>query len=435
MIAILAMATLFWILESIPIFATSVLIIGVELVAISDRGFILFRQGSGSPEFGTLLNYQSIMATFASPIIMLFMGGFFLAMAATKYRLDINLARILLRPFGSNPKYILLGLIAITGLLSMFMSNTATTAMMLAILTPVLSALDAEDTGRTAFVLAIPFAANIGGIGTPIGTPPNAVALKYLIGANSVSFSQWMAFSVPYALVMLILVWLLLWKLYPVQVSRISVDIQDRFLTNGKAVIVYVTSAGTILLWLTDFLHGMNEYIVAMIPVVVFTVTRIITPADLKRLSWDVLWLVAGGIALGLGLEKTGLSKLLVESIPFGAFSPYVILVIATAVAILMSTLTSNTATANLLLPLVAALGSTLPVLKAVGGDRALIISVAMSCSLAMALPISTPPNAMSHATGMVESKQMVRAGAIIGVVGLFGIYLLVAMLKKMGFL
>lgn len=123
-------------------------------------------------QFVNTMQQKSTMATFADPIIMLFLGGFFLAAAATKYRLDMNLAKVLLKPFGTNPKFVLLGLMSVTALFSMFMSNTATAAMMLAILTPVLALFTPEDKGRAAFALAIPIAANLGGIGTPIGTPP-----------------------------------------------------------------------------------------------------------------------------------------------------------------------------------------------------------------------------------------------------------------------
>ena len=108
LIAIFAMATLFWIFEPIPIYATSLVIILLELIMVSDKGLYLFRMTNEN--LGQLLSYKSIMATFASPIILLFLGGFFLAMAATKYRLDINLARVLLKPFGKNPKYVMLGL-------------------------------------------------------------------------------------------------------------------------------------------------------------------------------------------------------------------------------------------------------------------------------------------------------------------------------------
>ncbi len=152
-IAIFLLAALLWVFEPIPIYATSVVIIVLELMMLSDKGLVLFRLNESSPEFGGLLHYSDIMATFASPIIMLFLGGFFLAMAATKYRLDVNLARVLLKPFGQNPKYVMLGLMMITGIFSMFMSNTATTAMMLSILTPVIAVFGPKDPGRIAFRL------------------------------------------------------------------------------------------------------------------------------------------------------------------------------------------------------------------------------------------------------------------------------------------
>ena len=139
LLAIFAFAVIFWILEPIPVFATSVAIITLELLMVSDKGLMFFQgpgPGASSDEleaFGTLISYKTLMGTFASPIIMLFLGGFFLAMSATKYRLDINLARVLLKPFGKNPKWVMLGLMGVTALFSMFMSNTATTAMMLAV--------------------------------------------------------------------------------------------------------------------------------------------------------------------------------------------------------------------------------------------------------------------------------------------------------------
>ena len=434
LIAIFALATLFWVFEPIPIFATSLLIILLELVLVSDSAFVLFRTDAGEPGFGTLLRYQDIMATFASPIILLFLGGFFLAIAATKYRLDLNLARILLKPFGTRPKYIMLGLMLITSVFSMFMSNTATTAMMLAILTPVLASFDQNDPARTAFVLAIPFAANVGGIGTPIGTPPNAIALKYLTGDMAIGFGEWMAFAVPFALVLLLITWGLLCKTYPAQTNNLPLDIKGVLLKNWKAITVYCVFAVTILLWLFDFLHGMKAYVVAMIPVAIFTATRIITTEDLKRISWDVLWLVSGGIALGLGLEESGLARRLIESLPFASFPAVVIVLFSTLLAITMASLMSNTATANLILPLVAALGASLPGLASLGGAMMIILVVTIACSLAMPLPISTPPNAMAHATGLVESRQMARSGLVVGAAGLLGAYLLMFVLNQVGF-
>ena len=233
-IAIFLLAALCWVLEPIPIYATSVVIIVLELMLLSDKGLYLFRGAEGQPHFGELLSYSDIMATFASPIIMLFLGGFFLAMAATKYRLDVNLARVLLKPFGTQPKYVMFGLMLITAIFSMFMSNTATTAMMLSILAPVIALFGAKDPGKIAFALCIPVAANIGGIGTPIGTPPNAIALKYLTGDNLITFGEWMFFGVPFVAVLLVFAWVLINALYPAKQEKNRAVYQGQVLDDAK---------------------------------------------------------------------------------------------------------------------------------------------------------------------------------------------------------
>ncbi|WP_240206693.1 SLC13 family permease [Vibrio sp. CyArs1] len=432
-IAIFLLAALCWVFEPIPIYATSVVIIVLELLLVSNKGLYLFRLNEGQPHFGELLSYNEIMATFASPIIMLFLGGFFLAMAATKYRLDVNLARVLLKPFGSDPKFVMLGLMLITGIFSMFMSNTATTAMMLSILTPVIAVFGPKDPGRIAFALCIPVAANIGGIGTPIGTPPNAIALKYLVGDNYISFGEWMAFGVPFVVVMMALAWMLINSLYSADQKKIELSIKGKFLKTPKAIMVYITFTLTIVLWLMGSSHGMNSYTVALIPVAIFSLTGIINKEDLKKISWDVLWLVSGGIALGLALDKTGLARLVVHSIPFDAFSPYVVLFGAAFLCLVMANFMSHTATANLLMPIMAALGTSMPSLTPLGGEITLILVVTFAASLGMSLPISTPPNALAHATGHVQSNQMAKVGVILGVVGVLLSFVLVWLLHAVG--
>lgn len=434
-IAIFVLAAFFWILEPIPIYATSVLIIVLELIMISDKGMVLFTRSESVESFGILMDYKSIFSTFASPIILLFLGGFFLAMAATKFRLDQNLARIMLKPFGHSPKRVMLGLMIITATFSMFMSNTATTAMMLSILAPVMALFSNKDKGKIALALSIPLAANIGGIGTPIGTPPNAIALKYLTGDNTISFGEWMSFGIPYVIVLLFIAWLLLTVIYPADTKSIQLNIKSTFIKNRKANIVYITFAGTILLWLTDFIHGMNSYVVAMIPVAVFTTTGIISKEDLKMISWDVLWLVSGGIALGLAMDKSGLAKNLVNSIPFEDYSPYIIIGAASLLTVIMANFMSNTATANLLMPILAALGTSVESLVGLGGITTLIIAAALSASMGMALPISTPPNALAHGTGAVSSGNMAKVGVIVGFVGLILAFLTVYVLRLVNFI
>ncbi len=427
------LAAFFWILEPIPIYATSLLIILLELILISDKGLNLLINPLAENPNEALLSHKEILGTFASPIIILFLGGFFLAMAASKYRMDQNLAKVLLAPFGNKPKRVMLGLMLITAVFSMFMSNTATTAMMLSILAPVLMVFNPDDKGKIAYTLSIPVAANIGGIGTPIGTPPNAVALKYLIGENSVSFAEWMAFAVPFAVILLLIGWVLLGILYPINTKFIQLEIKGSWLKNRKAKIVYVTFAVTILLWLTDFLHGMNSYVVAMIPVAVFSALNIINKQDLKNISWDVLWLVSGGIALGLALDKTGLANRIISSIPFEEFQPILIILLVTIVAAVMANFMSNTATANLLLPLVAAIGMNLGSLDSFGGSQMIIISVTIACSMGMALPISTPPNALAFGSGLFSTSQMAKPGVIIAIIGLIMIYGLVFLMNTLG--
>lgn len=432
-IAIFVMATLCWVLEPIPIYATSVLIIVLELLLISDKGLWFAR--ADSPELGQLISHKTIMATFASPIIMLFLGGFFLAMAASKYRLDVNLARVLLKPCGQNPKYVMLGLMVITAIFSMFMSNTATTAMMLSILTPVLALFSSADLGKVAFALSVPVAANIGGIGTPIGSPPNAIALKYLVDENNISFGEWMAFGVPFVVVMLFIAWLLLTTLFPAKTKNINLNIKGSFLKTRQAITVYITFIVTISLWLMGGLHGMNSYVVALIPVAIFSMFKIITKEDLKKISWDVLWLVSGGIALGVALDKSGLAKNAIDAIPFASLHPLLLIVGASLLCLLMANFMSNTATANLLLPLVAALGSSMHGLLPYGGEVALILAVTFAASLGMSLPVSTPPNALAYASGHIDTKQMAKVGIIIGAIGLLATYAMLYLLRGIAFI
>ncbi|QBH25944.1 Transporter [Vibrio vulnificus] len=309
LLAIFLLAALLWVLEPVPVFATSILIIALELIMISDKGLHLFRTPPAGHDLGELIGYTDIFSAFSSPIIILFMGGFALAIAASKYELDNNLARVLLKPFGQQPKFIMLGLMLITAVFSMFMSNTATTVMMLALLGPIVASAPKGDLGIKALVLCIPIAANTGGIATPIGTPPNAIALQYLTGENSIDFLSWMAMGLPFVLVQLTIAWLLLQKLFPSSEAKMTLKLDGKFKKSWRAMVVYVTFAATILLWMTTQLHGMNTYVVAIIPLAVFTLTGIMGKEELKLINWDVLWLVAGGLPLASAWKKPGWRK------------------------------------------------------------------------------------------------------------------------------
>ena len=435
-IAFFIFAACMWISEAIPIWTTSVLVLVLMLLTTSDSMFNFMRVDD--PTFGTPIGNKALMASFADPTIMLFMGGFVLAITATKYKLDAALAKVMLAPFGTRSEFVLLGFLLVTGVFSMFMSNTATAAMMLAILTPVLSSLPANGKGKIALALAIPVAANIGGIGTPIGTPPNAIAkgnLENLLGIN-IGFGDWAMIMIPLALVILLIMWFVLIKLFPFSQKNIKIEIEGEFEKSPKAYIVYITFALTILLWVTDKLTGVNSNVVALIPFAVFSVCGIFTKEDLRLIDWDVLWLVAGGFALGIGLDKTGLAQHLVNAIPFNTWSPMVVILGSGLLCIVMSTFMSNSATAALLIPILAAVGSGMQQeLLPYGGVKTLIIGLALSASFAMALPISTPPNALAYAKGFIQQKDMALVGIIVGVISMILGYTLLVFVGKMGLL
>ena len=427
-IAIFVFAALMWMFEIIPTWTTSVLIIVIMLLTISDSS-LPFMKGSGIPsEMGTFVSYKSILATFADPVIMLFLGGFILAIASTKVGLDVQLARVLMKPFGKKSEFVLLGFLLVIGTFSMFMSNTATAAMMLTFLAPILKTLPPDGKGRIALALSIPIAANLGGIGTPIGTPPNAIAFQYINDSLhlDVGFDDWMFRMIPYVYIMLLIAWVILLKMYPFKQKTIELKIESHHEKTWRTYVVWITFALTILLWMTESLTKLNSNVVAMIPVGVFCVTGIITKDDLKDINWSVLWMVAGGFALGLSMTNTGLAEHLVTSIPFGEWLPMVVILVAGFIGYFISNFISNTAAASLIVPILCAvavgMGDTL---DPVGGAKTLVIGAVLCTSLAMLFPISTPPNALAHSTGLVTTKDMTKVGILVGVIGYVLGYLL----------
>jgi len=433
-IAIFAFATLMWILEIVSSWATSIAIIVLMLLFCSDSGILPM---VNEEEVGKLLSYKGVMACFADPVIMLFIGGFVLAIAATKTGLDAQLAKVLLRPFGTKSEMVLLGFLLVTGLFSMFVSNTATAAMMLTFLTPVFRQLPPEGKGRIALAMSIPVAANLGGMGTPIGTPPNNIALKYLNdpeGLNmGLGFGQWMMFMFPLVVVLLFISWRLLLKFFPFSQKTVELNIDGGMQKGFQSWVVIVTFILTVVLWLSDRFTGINANTVAMLPFCIFALTGVINKRDLEQINWSVIWMVAGGFALGYGLNASGLAANAVESIPFGEFSPLLILVLGGAICYVLSNFISNSATAALLMPILAVVcGAMGDKLAPIGGTGTILIGVAIAASSAMILPISTPPNALAFATGYVQQKDMSKIGIIMGVVSMllgFGLVYLMGIL------
>lgn len=435
-IALFVFAATMWILEAVPAWTTSLLIIVLMLLTVSNGGISFLISDIPKSE---LISYKTIMATFADQTVMLFLGGFVLALVASKSGVDITIARALLKPFGTRPKVLLFGFLLVTALFSMFVSNTATAAMMLTFLTPVLRSLPADERGRAALALAIPIGANIGGMGTPIGTPPNGIALGYLNNTDGlnlgIGFDEWTMVMAPLMLIILVISWLLLCKMYPFKAESVQLKIIGGAKKGWRTNVIYITLAITIALWMFEKQTGINSYIVALIPVGIFSVTRIIKSNDLKDIDWAVLWMVAGGFALGVGMDKTGLAKTLVEAIPFTEWPVLLVIVGSGIICWLLSTFISNSAAAALMVPILAAVGKGMgPLLDEYGGIGTLLIGIALSASFAMALPISTPPNAIAYSTGLIKSSQMCTVGVIIGVISLTIGYTLIILVCRTGY-
>ena len=438
-IAIFVWAALMWIVEAVPAWTTSLLIIVISLLTISNSAITPLISGLDEVSRSQLVSYKAIMGTFADQTIMLFMGGFVLALVASKSGVDITLARAMLKPFGSKPYTVLFGFILVTAIFSMFVSNTATAAMMLTFLAPVLKSLPKEEKGCAALALAIPIGANIGGIATPIGTPPNGIALGYLndtAGLNlGIGFGDWMMVMTPLMLVILVIAWGLLRIFHPFTAKEIHLRIDGGAKKGWRTNVIYATLAVTILLWMFEKLVGINSYVVALIPVGVFAITRIIKSKDLKDIDWACLWMVAGGFALGTAMNKTGLASTLVNAIPFDKWPVLVVMIGSGIICWTLSTFISNSAATALMVPILAAVGRGMgPALGEYGGIGTLLIGVALSASFAMSLPISTPPNAIAHSTGLIKSSHMLRVGVIIGVISLIIGYSLIIFVGKTGF-
>ena len=435
-IAIFVWAALMWIIEAVPAWTTSLLIIVIMLLTVSDSGISALISGYDSKE---LMSYKSIMSTFANPTVMLFMGGFILALVASKSGIDVSMARAMLKPFGSRPRIVLLGFILVTAIFSMFVSNTATAAMMLTFMAPIIRQLPSTEKGTTALALAIPIGANVGGLATPIGTPPNGIALQYINDVDGlnlgVDFGEWTLIMAPLMLVILLISWGLLSTMFPFTAKKVNLHIIGGAKKGWRTYVIYATLAVTILLWMFEKVTGINSYVVALIPIGVFSITRIIKSSDLKDIDWACLWMVAGGFALGEGMSKTGLAKALVAAIPFDTWPAMLVLLGGGFICWLLSQFISNSAATALMVPIMVAVGSGMKdSLGDFGGVGTLLIGVAMAASFAMSLPISTPPNAIAYSTGLIKTKKMFITGMIVGVISLIIGYMLIITVGRTGY-
>lgn len=416
-LAIFLLAAVFWMFEPVPIYATSLLVIFLQIMLLSSQG-ALVSLGFAAYEG---VNFTTFTSTLAHPIILLFLGGFMLAAAAVKFNLDKTITRLVLKPFGSKPMMIVCGLMLVTALLSAFMSNTATTSMMMTVILPVIAALKPEDRLRIGVALCIPTAANIGGIATPIGTPPNAIVLAALANEGiRIPFGSWIVLALPLVLISLIAAWLILLALFKPTATHIELNFEGRFSRSPKAILLTLVFLATIGLWMTEALHGMTSNVIAFLPVAALPLFGVLDKHDIRKLPWEVLWLVAGGISLGVSMQNTGLAAWLVGTVDWTSLSLLMLLLLIGVVTFLMANFLSHTVTATLITPIVLGLGIGVTSGELIGFNAVIAgLVIAVASSFGMVLPISTPPNAIAISTGLVETKDMAKVGILVGIIGL----------------
>lgn len=399
--AIFIIAAAFWAFEILEPFVTSLLIILLLIFTLAKPDGVM---GMGKD------GYVTFLIPFSSPVIILFFGGFALAESLSKYKVDLFIAGRFLGEATENPYVILLRVIFTTAFLSMWLSNTVTTVIMLGILTPYLSLSSLSDNFRKALILGVSFSANIGGISTPIASPPNAIAIGLLNTYGIyISFFEWMLICIPLALILLGIGFLILITVFPLGSKRKKLRFPHESLTKNGQWVLAITVI-TIMLFMSSPIHEIPEALIALLCVGVLTTFGLLNRNDIKQLDWDILILMWGGLALGIAVEKSGLAHWFVTLSSLFQDKEYAILVFS-LLTISISLFMSNTAVASLILPIGLGTESI---------DKTLFaVTIALICSCGMIFPISTPPNALAFATGVITTKDMAKTGILIVLISL----------------
>ena len=395
-------AVLLWVGEIVPLFVVGFVILGFNIMVL--------------PSLLPEVDVQVFFKPFFSNIILLFLGGLVISRVFQVYHFDKVLTKKLLKLSNGKPFALLGGVVFLSASLSMWMSNTATSAVVLSALLPLSSSLEESDRFRKALFLAVPFACNIGGFATPIGSPPNAIALSALAKSGyDISFTQWMIWTLPLTCVLLLGTSVLLFKMFPTHNKRIPIEgMKDYQIdwTRKHSLAAGIVSF-TILSWLLSSYISVSSGAVAIIPIVLAFSTGLLDEEEFRSLPWDVLFMVGGGISLGVLIQETQLDQFILKYINIDMSYPVLSLFMLSMMVMCFSTIMSNTATAGIVLPVVLSLVN--PDVSSV--QLALIVT--LGCSLAMGLPISTPPNAIAFASGHIKTADMFKAGVLVGIIGI----------------
>ena len=395
-----------WITEAVPAFAVGLLIMGYLVFAL---GTTLIH-----PEPWDVSPYLN---TWSSPVIWLMLGGFFMAEGLSRTGLDRKLLNMAVRPAGTRPANVLLAVMLTSAVASMFISNTSTTVLMIGAVIPLVRQVGRNEPFGKALLVGIPMAASVGGMGTIIGSAPNAIAAGVAAAhGREINFIEWMLVGAPVAIGLVVLSWFVLLKLYPAAMEEFKLDLgnmeEPELPGRRERAIVAFISLLTVAMWMTTPLHGIHVAAISLIPVVGLTMTQIMGAADVRGLPWDTLMLVAGGLSLGAALVDTGLAARLAEQLQFlTVLNMDVLVFVALAlVTVILSNFMSNTATVSLVLPVSVAL---LP-----GRELETCLIIGLSASCALLLPVSTPPNAVAFSTGEIQTRDLRPGGILIGLIG-----------------
>ncbi|MFD2201194.1 SLC13 family permease [Shivajiella indica] len=420
MLAVTAWIATWWITEAIPIAATSLL----PLVLL--------------PALGAL-PISNTASSYSHPMVLLYMGGFMIAMAIEKWNLHKRIALNTISLIGTNIERIILGFMVATAFLSMWISNTATSLMMLPIAIAVVVQLSnssnpkdftANKIGK-ALMLGIAYSASIGGIATLIGTPTNIIlagVVKEMYGYE-ISFSQWIVFGLPISILLLIICWIYLVKFaYPFErdfvVTGGKEEIQKQLRLLGPMTVeekrVSWVFGGVSFAWITrifllqEFIPDLDDTMIAIAGVLLLFVipsseskTKLLDWKTAEKIPWGILLLFGGGLSLAEGFKVTGLASwignqfVFLDFIAFGLF----LLIIIAAVNFLTE-ITSNVATASMILPILAAVSYSMGV-----HPFGLMVGATMAASCAFMLPVATPPNAVVFGSGYLSIPDMFKAG------------------------
>lgn len=386
-------ALVLWLRETVPPYVTTIALVG---------GIPLLL-GATQPAY----RLGPVMGWAADPVLALFFGGFALGAAASRHGIDVQIAERALALSRHRRRRLLALVIAATALLSMWISNIAAAALMLAALRPHLHHGEHTQPFRGALLLGVAMGANLGGMATPIGTGPNGIAIAHLEPWTRITFLQWIGFALPLVIGMLAICYFLIMRAHRVEGAYQPIDVLVEPLGSRARglVIVFVLAA---VAWLSEPLHGVAAPIVALGVAVILFGGGWLGREDLGRMDWSTLLLIAGGIVLGRLAERSGLLESIARNASGGDIPLTMRITAFVLVAALMGAVMSNTASAAVLIPL--ALGLGLP--------RSIAVLIAIGTSFGVPFTISSPPNAMAYGEGGLTSRDLLRVGLPLMIIG-----------------